>query len=208
MGFEEGALARLRRYREEADLSLGLVGETEEKARRFSERLFGGLEYTAALGREAGFEVEGARGRGTFTLRISAGPGAAAEATFGLLDGAAAERDEDLMHEDLSRYVLDPSGYSGRIVGFSASAGDEPCQIFAVYPDGVWKTKGIFVEKARGKVDDPEEVLHGFCLRMIGRLIDLAVPTGGSGRRWAEGGYALADLLEGKRFPTETRWLR
>jgi hypothetical protein len=38
-----------------------------------------------------------------------------------------AETDEDLMHEDLSRYVLDPSGYSGRILSFSRSAGDRPC---------------------------------------------------------------------------------
>jgi hypothetical protein len=53
MSFEEGALARLGRYRAEADLSLELVRETEEAARRFSERLFGGLEYTAARGREA-----------------------------------------------------------------------------------------------------------------------------------------------------------
>ena len=208
MGFEEGAIARLRRYRAEADLSLELVRETEEAARRFSERLFGGLEVVVALGREAGFEAETARGRGTFILRVSAGPGAAAEATFGVLDGAAAETDEDLMHEVLSRYVLDPSGYSGRILGFSASAGDEPCQIFAVYRDGVWKTRGIFVERARGKIDDPEEVLNGFCLRMFGRLIDLAAPTGGSGRRWAEGAYTLADLLEEKRFPTETRWFK
>jgi hypothetical protein len=206
LGFEEAALARLRRYRGEADLTSGLMRETEEAARRFSERLFGGLEYTAALGREAGFEAETARGRGTFTLRLSAGPGAAAEATFGVIDGAAAETDEDLMHEDLSRYVLESSGYSGRILGFSQSGGDGPCQIFAVYRDGVWKTKGIFVEKARGKIDDPDEVLNGFCLRILGRLIDLAVPTRGSGRRWAEGAYTLADLLEERRFPTETRW--
>ncbi len=51
-----------------------------------------------------------------------------------------------------------------------------------------------------------DEVLNGFCLRIIGRLVDLAVPTGGSGRRWAGGPYALADLLEEKGFPTETRW--
>lgn len=208
MSFEEGALARLRRYRGEADLSLELAREIGEAARRFSERLFGGLEYTAALGREAGFEAETARGRGTFMLRVSAGPGAQAEATFGVIDGAAAETDEDLMHERLSRYVLDPSGYSGRILGFSASAGEEPCQIFAVYRDGVWKTRGIFVERARGKIDDPDEVMNGFCLRIVGRLIDLAAPTGGSGRRWAEGPYALADLIEERRFPTETRWFK
>ena len=208
MSFEEGALARLRRYRGEAEHSLGLVRETEEAARRFSERLFGGLERTAELGREAGLEAETARRRGTFTLRVSAGPGAQADATFGVIDGAAAETDEDLMHEELSRYVLDPSGYSGRILGFSESAGDEPCQIFAVYRDGVWKTKGIFVEKARGKIEDPDEVLYGFCLRMIGRLIDLAVPTGGSGRRWERGQYTLADLLEDNRFPTRTRWFK
>jgi hypothetical protein len=208
MGFEEGAIARLRRYRAEADLSLELVRETEEAARRFSERLFGGLEVVVALGREAGFEAETARGRGTFILRVSAGPGAAADATFGVLEGAAAESDEDLMHEELSSYVLDPSGYSGRIVGFLGSAGEGPCQIFAVYRDGVWKTRGIFVERARGRVDDPDEVLKGFCLRIIGRLIDLTVPTGGSGRRWESGPYVLADLIEGRRFPTETRWLR
>ncbi len=53
-----------------------------------------------------------------------------------------------------------------------------------------------------------DEVLNGFCLRIIGRLVDLAVPTGGSGRRWAGGPYALADLLEEKGFPTETRWFK
>jgi hypothetical protein len=96
-------------------------------------------EYAATLGREAGFEVEVGRGRGTFTLVVSAGSGAEEEeATFGLLDGAAAETDEDLMHEDLSRYVLEPSGYSGRILSFSRSAGDRPCQVFAVYRDGLW----------------------------------------------------------------------
>jgi hypothetical protein len=208
MGFEEGALARLRRYREEADRSLELAREAEEAARRFSERLFGGLEYTAALGREADFEAETAREEGVFTVRVSAGPGATAEAAFGLLEGAAAETDEDLMHEELSRYVLDPSGYSGRIVGFSEGTGEGPCQIFAVYRDGVWKTRGILVEKARGKLDDPDEVLNGFCLRILGRLIDLAAPTGGSGRRWAEGPYALTDLQKRERFPTETRWFR
>ena len=54
MGFEDGALARLRRYRAEADISIGLVREAEDAARRFSERLFGGLERAAALGHEAG----------------------------------------------------------------------------------------------------------------------------------------------------------
>ena len=208
MSFEESALARLGRYRAEADRSIELVREAEEAASRFSRRLFGGLEYTAAIVREAGFEAETAREEGVFTLRVSAGPGAHAEAAFGLLEGAAAETDEDLMHEELSRYVLDPTGYSGRIVGFAGSAGDGPCQIFAVYRDGVWKTRGTFVERARGKIDDPEEVLNGFCLRILGRLVDLAAPTAGAGRRWKNGPYALADLLEGRRFPTETRWLR
>jgi hypothetical protein len=131
-----------------------------------------------------------------------------AEVTFGILKGAAAETDEDLMHEELSRYILDPSCYSGRIVGFSESAGSEPCQTFAVYRDGVWKTRGLFVEKARGKIDNPDEVLNGFCLRILGRLVDLAAPTEGAGRRWTDGRYALADLRIGKKFPTETRWLR
>ena len=208
MAFEESALARLRRYREEADQSLGLALEAEEAARNFSERLFAGLEYTAALAREAGFEVEPAPQKGTLTLRVSAGPRAEARAAFGLLHGAAAETDQDLVHEDLSRYSLDPSGFSGRILGFSEQAGEDACQVFAIYRDGVWKTRGLFVEKARGRIDDPDEVLNGFCLRILGRLIDLAVPTRGAGRRWAGGPYALTNLLARERFPTETRWLR
>jgi hypothetical protein len=208
VGFEESALERLRRYRKEADLSLGLAREAEERARRFSERLFAGLEYTAALAREAGFESESAHERGAFALRVCAGPGSKAQATFGLVGGAAAETDEDLVHEDLSSYSLDPSGYSGRILGFSEQVGEDPCQVFAIYRDGVWRTKGLFVERARGGVDDPDEVLNGFCLRILGRLIDLSVPTRGAGRRWAERPYALVDLMEGRGFPTETRWFK
>jgi hypothetical protein len=208
VGFEESALERLRRYRKEADLSLGLTREAEERARRFSERLFAGLEYTAALAREAGFESESAHERGAFALRVCASPGSKAQATFGLVGGAAAETDEDLVHEDLSSYSLDPSGYSGRILGFSEQVGEDPCQVFAIYRDGVWRTKGLFVERARGGVDDPDEVLNGFCLRILGRLIDLSVPTRGAGRRWAERPYALVDLMEGRGFPTETRWFK
>ena len=209
MGFEESALERLRRYRKEADLSLGLAREAEERARRFSERLFAGLEYTAALAREAGFESESAHERGAFALRVCASPGSKAQATFGLVGGAAAETDEDLVHEDLSSYSLDPSGYSGRILGFSEQVGEDPCQVFAIYRDGVWRTKGLFVERARGSLDDPDEVLNGFCLRILGRLIDLSVPTRGAGRRWAEQRpYALVDLMEGRGFPTETRWFK
>jgi hypothetical protein len=208
MSFEESAFTKLGRYRREATRSLDLMREAEEAARSFSRRLFGGLEYVAALGREAGFEVEAVYEGKVFTLRAAAGPGAEAKAAFGLLKGAAAETDEYLLHEELSSYSLDPSGYSGRILGFSEATGEEPCQVFAVYRDGVWKTKGLLVEKARGKVDDPDEVLNGFCLRMLGRLMDLAAPTKGSGRRWGNDPYSLTDLLTGKEFPTETRWLR
>ena len=208
MGFEQSALLRLRRYREEASLSLGFMREAEGAARAFSRRLFDGLEHVAKLAREAGFAVEAAHESEVFVVRSATGPGAEAGVVFGLLEGAAAETDEDLMHEELSRYTLDPSGYSGRILGFSEAAGEEPCQVFAVYRDGAWRTKGLLVEKARGRVDDPDEVLNGFCLRILGRIVDLAAPTQGAGRRWAEGPYALADLLEGRRFPTETRWLR
>jgi hypothetical protein len=208
VGFEQSAFLRLRRYREEASHTLGLMREAEEAARSFSRRLFDGLEHVAKLGREAGFAVEVAREGEVFVVRSAAGPGAEAGVVFGTLEGAASETDEDLMHEELSRYTLDPSGYSGRIVGFSEAAGGEPCQLFAVYRDGTWRTKGLLVEKARGRVDDPDEVLNGFCLRMFGRLVDLAVPTQGAGRRWAKGPYALGDLLAKKRFPTETRWLR
>jgi hypothetical protein len=208
VGFEESALARLRRYREEADRSLGLMREAEEAARRFSQRLFGGLEHVAGLGREAGFGVEAVNEGEHFTLRVAAGPDTGAAVVFGLLRGAAAETDEDLMHEELSRYTLDPSGYSARVLGFAEVADESPCQVFAVYRDGVWKTKGLLVEKTRGRVDDPDEVLDGFCLRILGRLVDLAAPTRGSGRRWTGRPYALEAFLEGRGFPTETRWLR
>ena len=208
MGFEESALARLRRYREEADVSLELMREAEAAARHFSSRLFAGLEYTSVLGRQAGFEIETAYAGGAFDLRAAAGPDREAGVSFGVVPGAAAETDEDLMHEELSRYSLEPSGYSGRILAWSTEAGDAPCQTFAAYRDGVWKTRGLFVTRARGRVDDPDEVLNGFCLRILGRLIDLASLSGGAGRRWTDGSYALKDLLEGRRAPTTLRWPR
>jgi len=206
VGFDESALTRLRRYREDADRSLKLVHEAEAVARRFSERLFAGLEHNAVLARQAGFEVENEGSARAFTLRAMAAPGAEARVSFGLIGGAAAETDEDLMHEDLSRYALDPSGYSGRILGWTEAAGEDPCQTFAVYRDGVWKTKGLFVAKARGKVDDPDDVMNGFCLRILGRLIDLAALTGGAGRRWSGEPYSLPDHLSGRTFPTEPRF--
>lgn len=208
MGFEDSALTRLRRYREEADRSLALTREAEDAARQFSEKLFGGLEYTAALGRQAGFEVETAYTRNVFNLRAAAGPGSEAEVTFGLLRGAAAETDEDLMHEGLSHYSLDPSGYSGRILGWSGAAGEEACQTFSVYRDGIWRTKGLFVTLARGRVDDPDEVVNGFCLRILGRLIDLAALTGGAGLGWASEPYTLPELLDGKESPKNLRFPR
>lgn len=208
MGFEESALARLRRYREEADHSLEQVQEAEAAVRRFAGRLFAGLEYTAVLGRQAGFGIETTHASGAIYLRAAAGPDSEAGVSFGVLPGAAAETDEDLMHEELSHYSLEPSGYSGRILGWSEEAGETPCQTFAVYRDGVWRTKGLFVAKARGKVDDSDDVLNGFCLRILGRLIDLASLTGGAGRSWTDETYALRDLLEGKRAPTTLRWPR
>jgi hypothetical protein len=211
VGFEDSALARLRRYREEADHSLEVRRGIEEATCRFSGRLFGGLEYVAALGRQAGLRTEVERGEEVLVLRVEAAklPGAEASLTLGLITGvAAAETDEDLMHEDLSRYSLDPSGYSGRILGWSEDAGEEPCQTFAVYGDGVWKTKGLFVAKARGRVDNADEILNGFCLRIVGRLVDLAALTGGAGKRWAPEPYALSDLLSGKEHPREVRWPR
>ncbi len=208
MGFEESALARFRRYRKEADRSLEVRRDIEENTRRFCERLFAGLEYAATLGREVGFGTEVEREGDVLVLRVEAAPGVGARLTLGLLKGTAAETDEDLMHEDLSRYSLDPSGYSGRILGWSEEAREEACQTFAVYGDGVWKTKGLFVAKARGRVDDSDEVINGFCLRIFGRLVDLAALTGGAGRRWAESRYALPDLLSGKEHPMETRWPR
>lgn len=209
MGFEESVRARLRRHRGEADRSLETVRGIQDTARRFSGRLFSGLEYAAVLGREAGFEVEASSTGGLLYLRAAAGPDHEADVSFGLVGGAAAETDEDLMHEELSRYSLDPSGYSGRILGWSGATGTDPCQTFAVYGDGVWNTKGLFVARARGKVDDPDEVLNGFCLRILGRLIDVAALTGGAGRRWDDTAeYGLARYVNGEEGPTETRWPR
>jgi hypothetical protein len=207
LGFEDSALARLRHYREEADRSLEIQHAIEETTSRFSGRLFEGLESAAVLGRRAGIGTEVERTKDVLVLRVETAPGVEARLTFGLIVGVAVEMDEDLMHEDLSRYSLDPSGYSGRILGWSEEAG-EPCQIFAVYGDGVWKTKGLFVVKARGRVDDADEVLNGFCLRIVGRLVDLAALTGGAGRRWSTEAYSLSDLLSGKEHPTEVRWPR
>jgi hypothetical protein len=205
LGFEENALVRLRRYREEADHSLKVRHSTEETTRRFAERLFESLEYVAVLGRQTGFGVEVERAKEVLVLRVEATPGAEERLTLGLLSGAATEMDEDLMHEDLSRYNLDPSGYSGRILGQSEEVGEEACQTFAMYGDGVWKTKGLFVTKARGRVDDPDEVLNGFGLRILGRLLDLVALTGGAGRRWSAEGYTLPDLLSSREHPTELR---
>lgn len=216
MGFEESALKRLRRYREEADRSLEARREVEAKTSCFADRLFAGLEHVAALGREAGFGVEVTRERDSLVLRAEAAPpggesttsGGEARLSFGIVRGTAAETNEDLMHEDLSRYSLAPSGYSGRILGWSEDIGESPCQIFAVYRDGVWKTNGLFVAKARGKVDDPDVVVNGFCLRILGRLIDLAALTGGVGRLWSDEPYALLDRASGAPHPTEVRWPR
>ena len=91
MGFEESALARLRRYREEADVSLELIREAEEAARHFSSRLFAGLEYTAVLGRQAGFEIDTTYAGGALDLRAVAGSGREAGVSFGVVPGAAAE---------------------------------------------------------------------------------------------------------------------
>jgi hypothetical protein len=208
LGFEDSALARLRRYRQEADRSLETQRRIVDVTRRFSERLFAGLEHTTALGRRAGFGMEVERAKDVLVLRVEVAPDTVARLTFGVVGGAAAETDEDLVHEDLSRYSLDPSGYSGRVLGWSEQAGEEACQTFAVYGDGVWKTKGLFVAKARGRVDDADEILNGFCLRIVGRLVDLATLTGGAGKRWSTEPYTLPDLLSGKEHPTELRWPR
>lgn len=206
MGFEDAALKRLRRYREEADRSLSLMRGAEEAARGFSARLFSGLGYTASLARDAGIEAESQEGDGLLTLRVTFGEGADASLVLGKVPGAAAETEEDLMHEELSRYSLEPSGYSGRIIGFCETVGEEPCQTFAVYRDGIWKTRGAFVEGARGRTDDPDEVLNGFCLRILGRLIDLAALTGGAGRAWSPADdYTRKDFVSGATFPTVLR---
>lgn len=110
------------------------------------------------------------------------------------------------MHEELSRYSLDLAGYSGRTLGWSEEADEAACQIFSVYGEEVWKTKGLFVTRARGRVDDSDEVLSGVCLRILGLLVDLAALIGGTGRKWTKASYAILDLLSGKEHATQTRF--
>jgi hypothetical protein len=81
--------------------------------------------------------VEVKREGNVLILRVEAATGTKAQLALGLLKGAAAETDEDLMHEELSRYSLDPSGYSDRILGWSEEVEATACQTFAVYGDGV-----------------------------------------------------------------------
>ncbi len=80
------------------------------------------------LGRQAGFEIQTTYAGGALDLRAVAGAGAEAGVSFGVVPGAAAETDEDLMHEELSRYSLEPSGYSGRILGWSEEAPEGPAR--------------------------------------------------------------------------------
>lgn len=203
MGFEDSVLTRLRRYREEADNSLASVREAREAAEHFARRLYGGLEYTAGLARSAGFEISCEREGERLELWVEAV--GRVGLTLGLLEEVAAESDEDLMHPELSRWTLEPSGYSGRILGWSGAAGEEPAQIFAVYRDGLWRTRGLFVERSQGRTDDPDEVINGFCLRILGRLIDLAALTGGAGKSWDDREYDLSEYLGGESFPTRLR---
>ena len=217
--FEEITRQRLRRYRNETQEVLDLVAATEAATREFADRLFGGLEYVCRLARESGFDglvAERGAERGTDspadTLKITVAvrAGMQTTATFGLVPGAAAETDEALIHEELSRWRGEPSGYSGRVLGWSdaADGGNRPCQVFAVYRDGLWKTDGKFVARSRGRLEDPENVLNGFCLRIVGRAIDLAASTQGSSRNWESQEYSLGAYLAGEPPPTGLRWPR
>jgi hypothetical protein len=60
-------------------------------------------------------------------LWVEAAPAAKARLALGLVGSVATETDEDLMNEDLSRYSLDTSGYSGRILGWSEAEEEEEC---------------------------------------------------------------------------------
>ena len=92
MSFEESALVRLRRYREETDRSLEVQRSIEETTRRFSERLFAGLKYAAVLARRVGFEVEAERDEDVLVLQMGAAPGAEASLTLGLVAVARRQR--------------------------------------------------------------------------------------------------------------------
>lgn len=207
MSFDEGVAARFARYRGQADKTLEDIRLAEEAAWKFSERLFDGLEYCTRYASEAGFGASAERGETDIRLRLSAGENARSEVVFARLPGAAHETDEYLMHEELSRHTLPTPGYSGRVLGW-VEAGEKPVQTFAVYRDGTWRTKGMLVEKSRGRIDDPEEVMRGFCLRILGRMVDLCAPTDGAGRIWTTDEYALSEYERGTDLKTGTRWLK
>ncbi|WP_119065481.1 hypothetical protein [Rubrobacter indicoceani] len=207
MDFDAGAVARFRRYRKHADATLGDMRLAEEAARAFCERFFEELEYCTRYANEAGFEASTDRSERRMRLKLSAAEGAGAEVVFARLEGAAHETEEFLLHETLSRHTLPSEGYSGRVLGW-APPEEEPCQTFSVYRDGSWRTTGLLVERSRGKTGDPKEVLRGFCLRILGRVVDLCAPTDGVGRVWRTEKYRLSEYGRGAEPPVETRWLK
>jgi hypothetical protein len=126
--------------------------------------------------------------------------------------GVAAEADEDLMHEELSRYRLDPPGYLGRVFGWSRAVGGHR-RIFAVYRNGVWKTKELSWRGLGAGWGTPTTCSTGFYLRILGWHLDLAPTTGGVARYLSgeacdgrnAGGYSLVRFLDGEDAPTERR---
>ena len=203
MGFEESALARLRRYREEAEAPLDR-SVSRATTRRFAERLFAGSSNTSgwAAGRlrDRGPPTAG----GAFDLRAVAEHGSEAGVTSWVVPGAAAEADEDLMHEELRRYslklrVLRPHHSAVR------EAPEAPCQTFAYTQTGCGSPRALVAKAPRqgrrsrrhhkrllpqdsGAPDRP-----GFPHRRRRQTLD-------------RGAYSLRDLLEGRRAPTELRW--
>jgi hypothetical protein len=105
----------------------------------------------------------------------------------------AAEADEDLMHEELSRYRLDPPGYLGRVFGWSRAVGGHR-RIFAVYRNGVWKTKELSWRGLGAGWGTPTTCSTGFYLRILGWHLDLAPTTGG-----------VARYLSGEAAPRQLR---
>ena len=117
----------------------------------------------------------------------------------------AAEADEDLMHEESSRYRLDPPGYLGRVFGWSRAVGGHR-RIFAVYRNGVWKTKELSWRGLGAGWGTPTTCSAGFYLRILGWHLDLAPTTGGVGRQWgAAEWYGVARCLSGEAAPRQLR---
>ena len=166
---------------------------------------FGVGAHGAARAGGRGLEMEVERTRDVLILRVEVAPNAVARLTLGLL--STAETDEDLIHEDLSRYNLDPSGYPGRIPAWSRRQDRSFARPSESMPTaGGRRSPPSLQRPAEGRRPGPRSQRFVFADSRAARG-----PGGayrGVGRWWSGESYTLPDLLSRKEHPTELRWPR